>query len=88
MMTLPQPKYHLFQCVQFTERAKHLEGIITGLEYLSPAVAVAEDLTHDGYLYAIRCEPGFDKSIEELLESPFQAWWVPEADILSVRTKP
>ena len=88
LTTIPQPKYHLFQHVKFTERAKTLEGTITGMEYTTPPVAVAEDLNHDGYLYAIRCEPGFDKSIEELLESPFQAWWVPEGDILSVRTEP
>ena len=76
--TLPESaKYQLFQHVQFTERSKHLQGIITGLEYLHPAVAESDGSEDQGYLYAIRRE----------LDDPV-LWWIPEGDILSVRAQP
>ena len=71
---LPGPaKYRLFEHIRFTNGTKSIEGIITGLEYLHPAVAESDGSEDHGYMYIVRREIG----------DGLQAWWVPEDDIIS-----
>ena len=82
----PKPKYELFQRISFVKRHmqcnKVNEGVITGLEYVSPVVALAEDIDY-GWTYTIRCESGLEKPIEEYVGCNFYPHNVSEEEIIS-----
>ncbi|MBE7384352.1 MAG: hypothetical protein F6J95_023435 [Leptolyngbya sp. SIO1E4] len=84
-ITLPEgvlaPKYRLFQRVRYTAKPKSTEGVITGMGYISPAVALAEGFGTCGWQYEIRHEAGIGKPLEDLVGKCFEAEIVEEASI-------
>lgn len=65
-------KYEIFQWIKFSKNSETIDGIITGLEYVTPAVASIEGSDDHGYMYIIRRE----------LDDGLQSWWVPENNII------
>ena len=78
---VPTPKYQLFQWVRYTAKPKPAEGVITGMGYISPAVALAEGFGTCGWQYEIRREAGIGKPLEDLVGKCFEAEIVEESNI-------
>lgn len=82
----PQPpKYQLFQRVKILKDNKVKVGIgtITGMEYISPVVAISQRSEY-GWFYIVREESGVDKPVDELVGAYFEPWYEHEDDLIAL----
>ncbi|MEO0826881.1 MAG: hypothetical protein AAFY20_09410 [Cyanobacteria bacterium J06639_14] len=82
----PKSKYELFQKISFVQSCKKdntiVDGVITGIEYVSPVVAISEG-TDYGWLYVVRCKSGIEDPIEDYVGCDFYAYTLGEGEIVS-----